>query len=248
MILETTINIATAQAQPLTIEGIKDYEHRLEDIMELTDTNLVKIKLVETEEQWKREDNEINKARLGIIYHETALNLSFFSQTNYKGYAQKSFDILSELLFAPNTSIGLLPFIASYRASAMSLVGAETKKLKPLGDAFALFEEADLKYGAVSYLPQFLRGSVAENLPWFFFVKRKYAIRDFQSIVDKQNRQENYANWKIMSYTYYALANKCQSKKCREKSMLYLDKAIQLDPDYKAGRQKAEALKMRMKM
>ena len=237
----TVINSANAQ-QP-EFSKVKAIEHQLDDVMELIDTTALKIKLKKAEDEFKVNPTEINKARLGIIYHETALNLSFFSKTEYKGYAKKSFDILTELFNAPTTTVSLMPFIVSYRASALSLVGAETKKLKLLGEAFTLFNDAVEKYSFVSYLPEFLRGSVAENLPWFFFSKRKHAKQDFQSIIAKQNTNAEYANWKIMSFTYWAWAKQHQSKKYRTQALQYLDKAIALDPEYKAGRKKAEELK-----
>ena len=243
MLAMTTINSVTAQTQNLDFSKVKAFEHQLDDVMELIDTTELKTKLKEVEENYKQNPNEINKARLGIIYHETALNLSFFSKTEFKGYAKKSFDTLSELFDLPNTSKELLPFIASYRASALSLVGAETKKLKLLGKAFSLFNDAVENYARVSYLPEFLRGSVAENLPWFFFTKRKFAKQDFQSIIDKQDKNNEYAYWKVMSFTYWAWAKQRQSKKYRTQSLAYLDKAISLDQNYKAGRTKAEELK-----
>ena len=243
MLAITTINSVTAQTQNLNFSKVKAFEHQLDDVMELIDTTELKTKLKEVEENYKQNPTEINKARLGIIYHETALNLSFFSKTEFKGYAKKSFDTLSELFNSPNTSKELFPFIASYRASALSLVGAETKKLKLLGEAFTLFNDAVKNYAAVSYLPEFLRGSVAENLPWIFFTKRKFAKQDFQSIIDKQNKNNEYANWKVMSFTYWAWAKQRQSKKYRTQSLAYLDKAISLDQNYKAGRTKAEELK-----
>ncbi|WP_238586893.1 hypothetical protein [Chryseobacterium sp. Leaf405] len=239
----TITNSVNAQKQQLDFSKVKVFEHQLDDVMELIDTTELKIKLKEVEENYQQNPNEINKVRLGIIYHETALNLSFFSKTEFKGYAKKSFDTLSELFNSPNTTKELLPFIASYRASALSLVGAETKKLKLLGEAFSLFNDAVKNYSSVSYLPEFLRGSVAENLPWFFFTKRKFAKQDFQSIIDKQDKNSDYANWKIMSFTYWAWTKQRQSKKHRTQALEYLDKAIALDPNYRAGRQKAEKLK-----
>lgn len=246
MLAMTTINSVTAQVQLLNFSKVKTCEHQLDDVMELIDTTELKMKLKEVEGDYKLNPGEINQVRLGIIYHETALNLSFFSKTAFKGYAKKSFDTLSELFNSPNTTKELLPFITSYRASALSLVGAETKKIKLLGEAFKLFNDAVKNYATVSYLPEFLRGSVAENLPWFFFSKRKFAKYDFQSIIEKQNTNADYANWKIMSFTYWAWAKQRQNKKYRSQSLTYLDKAISLDPKYKAGRQKAEELKARM--
>jgi len=241
-----TTNCLIAQNQELDLAKIKSFEHQLDDVMELIDTAELLTKLKEVEASYQQNPLEINQARLGIIYHETTLNLSFFSKTEYKGYAKKSFDTLSELLNSPNTTKELLPFVAAYRASALSLVGSETKKLSLLSQAFSLFENAVKRYAAVSYLPEFLRGSVAENLPWFFFKKRKFAKLDFQSIIDKQEKDSTYANWKTMSFTYWAWAQQRQSKQYKKQALMYLDLAIALDPDYKAGRQRAEALKAKM--
>ncbi|MEO6820672.1 MAG: hypothetical protein ABI204_13145 [Ginsengibacter sp.] len=231
-------------AQQLDFSKVKTFEHQLDDVMEIIDTIELKGKLIAVEQQFLQEPNEINKVRLAIIYHETALNLSFFSKTLYKGYGKKSYDQLSELFNSPLTTKELMPFISSYRASALSLVGAETKKLKLIGEAFKLFEDAVQKYATVSYLPEFMRGSVAENLPWFFFTKRKFGKKDFQSIINKQDKNAHYANWKIMSFTYWAWAKEHQEKKFRTQAINYLDRAIHLDPNYKAGRARAEKLKL----
>jgi hypothetical protein len=162
-----------------------------------------------------------------------------------KGYAKKSFDILTELLEDTNTTKELLPFVSSYRASSLSLVGGETMKLKLVGEAFKLFQTSVDNYAAISYLPEFLRGSVAENLPWVFFFKKKFAKLDMQSIIDKQEKNNHYANSKIMSFVYWAWANQHQGKKYRKQALIYLDKAIALDPHYLGGRKRAELLKNR---
>ncbi len=232
-------------AQQLSFSKVKAFEHQLDDVMEIIDTTELKVKLKEVEFQFQQAPNQLNQVRLGLIYHETALNLSFFSKTAYKGYAQKSYDQLSELFNSSTTNRELMPYIASYRASALALIGAETKKLKLLGQAFTLFKEAVDRYATISYLPEFLRGSVAENLPWFFISKRKFAERDFESIIKKQNENPAYANWKVMSFTYWAWAKQHPEKKYRTTALAYLNQAIALDPNYKAGRKQAESLKLR---
>jgi hypothetical protein len=246
MILIMTSVLQSTPKQP-DFSILKSFEQQLDDVMELIDKTALKSKLEEVERQFQRSPGELNKARLGIIYHETALNLSFFSKTEYKGYAKKSFDLLTELFSSPQTTKELLPFVASYRASALSLVSAETKKLKLLGSAFHLFDEAAKKYAAVSYLPEFLRGSVAENLPWFFFSWRKFAKQDFQSIISKYESNPDYGNGKIMSFTYWAWANQHQGKRHRARATSYLDKAISLDPFNEAAREKAVELKAKLK-
>ena len=236
----------TMNAQHIDPSTVKSYEHQLDDVMEMIAIDLLKSKLSEVERNYSEQPTELNKVRLGIIYHETTLNLSFFSDSGYKGYAQKSFKLLDELYNNPNTTSGLMPFIASYRASALSLVAAETNKIKYLNLAFELFEKAVSNYAAISYLPEFLRGSVAENLPWFFLSKRKFATHDLESIILKQRANEDFANWKIMSFTLWGWANQHQGKKDRSRALQYLDQAIALDPHYKAGRERAEALKKQL--
>ena len=242
----TTFHNSMGQTNALSISTVKNFEHLLDDVMEIIDTTELKIKLRQVEAAFDLEPSETNKARLGIIYHETALNLSFFVKSEYKGYAQKSYDVLSELHASKTTTPELLPFLASYKASALSLVSAETRKLSLLSGAFTEFGMAAEQYASVSYLPEFLRGSVAENLPWFFFSKRKHASRDFESIIAKYQHDNAYANPKIMSFTYWAWANQHQNKKYRKQALNYLDLAISLDPDYKGGRKRAEELKEKL--
>jgi len=235
-----------ATSQSLDFAKVKAFEHQLDDVMEMIDTEFLKTKLTEVAQEFQQASTEINKLRLGIIYHETALNLGFIAKSNYKGYAKKSFDILNEMHHNPQTTKELLPFISSYQASALSLHGGETMKLSFIGNAFDLFEASIAKYGDVSVAPEFLRGSVSENLPWFFFSKRKFAKIDMQSIIDKQHINNEYANWRVMSFVYWAWANKRQSKKYRAQSLEYLDMAIELDVNYQAGRKSAEVLKAKL--
>jgi hypothetical protein len=241
--LITTALTQVVIAQELDFAKVQQWQHQLEDVMEIIDTTELKAKLSAVENEHRENPTELSKLRLGIIFHETALNLSFLKKTAFKGYAQKSYDLLSELFNASSTSKAALPYVAAYRASALALVAAETRKLKLLSDSFVLFEDAVEKYAQVSYLPEFLRGSVAENLPWFFFSKRKFAKQDFQSIISKQANQPSYADWKIMSFTFWAWAKQHPAKRYRSQALAYLDQAIALDPHNKAGGEKAASLK-----
>lgn len=229
--------------QTIDFKKVKEFEARLDDVMEFIDTELLKQKLAEVEADFNQNPTEFNKVRLGIIYHEVALNLGFFSK-EFKGFAQKSYDILSE--FAQKTQPELQPFILSYRVSALSLVASEKMKLGLIGKVFELFDDAIKKYGEIHYLPEFMRGSVAENLPFFYFTKRKLAKKDFQSIIDKNTENPDFANWKVMSFVYWAWAKQHQSKKHRTQALNYLDKAIALDPNYEAGRKRSEELKNKL--
>ena len=210
--------------------------------MEIMDTEILERQLAAAERAHRNHPSEMNTARLGIVYHEVALNLSFLTDGNYQGYARRSYDLLTELYQGSGTTPELMPFVASYRASALALVSAETGKLKPLNRAFRLFDEAVARYAEYSYAPEFLRGSVSENLPKLFFLKRRHAARDFGSIIDKYHSNEDYASGKIMSFTYWAWAAQHRGKRDRSQALNYLRRAIELDPAYEAGRERAEKL------
>lgn len=223
------------------MKTLNDYQIALDDVMEFIDNSLLQAKLPEVETEYKATPSLLKKVRLGIIYHEVALNLGFFNKY-YKGYAQKSLTILSECESAPEASEALQPFMLSYKASAMALVAGETFKLSLIGKSFQLFETAIQKYGAIHYLPEFMRGSVAENLPWFYFRKRALAKIDFENIIRKQAQHPEYASWKIMSFVYWAWAKQHPQRKYRSQALAYLQKAIELDPHYLAGRKRSEEL------
>ena len=223
------------------MKTLNDYQIALDDVMEFIDNNLLEAKLREVEANYNANPSLLNKVRLGIIYHEVALNLGFFSK-QYKGYAQKSLTILSECEVNTETPEALQPFILSYKASTMALVAGETFKLSLISKSFKLFETAIQKYGAIHYLPEFMRGSVAENLPWFYFSKRALAKIDFENIIRKQAQHPEYASWKIMSFVYWAWAKQHPQRKYRSQALAYLQKAIELDPHYLAGRKRSEGL------
>jgi hypothetical protein len=224
----------------------KDAQQKLEDVMEIIYTTFLKSHLIEVENAYMLDNSTINQIRLGIIYHEVALNLGFFNKV-YKGYPQKSLEILNETLPKLNDDLAVFkPFVLSYKASALSLLSGETRKLHYLSEAFKIFNEAVTDYASISYAPEFMRGSVSENLPWFMFRKRSYAKIDFDNIIKKYEADNNYATAKIMSFTYWAWAMQHQSKKYRITAIAYLDKAIKLDPYYIAGRKRAEELKNKM--
>lgn len=216
-------------------------EARLADVMELTDASTVKLKLKQVEDDFASDPSELNSIRLGIIHHEVALNLGFLAKSGYKGFGRRSYDRLTALEGALQAT-EYLPFVASYRASALSLVAGETRKLSLVGDAFRLFDAAVERFAEDSYLPEFLRGSVAENLPWIFWGKKRSAARDFGSIIRKYEADNSYASAKIMSFTYWAWAKAHSGKRFREWAMVYLNKAVELDPEGVAGRVKAESL------
>ena len=240
------VSITTSLFAQTKDKTTKEAQQKLEDVMEIIDTSFLRAHLLEVEKTYQQDNSTVNQIRLGIIYHEVALSFGFFDQV-YIGYPQKSLAMLNIALSKLNEDLAVLkPFVLSYKASALALLSGETRNLSYLREAFKLFNEAVTNYDSVSYAPEFMRGSVSENLPWFMFKKRSYAKIDFDNIIKKYEADNNYATAKIMSFTYWAWAMQHQSKKHKKTSISYLDKAIALDPNYTAGRKKAEELKNKM--
>ena len=73
--------------------------------------------------------------------------------------------------------------------------------------------------------------------------KTKFAKTDFESIIQKQEKNSDYADFRIMSFSYWDWARAFNKKKYRQQAIKYLNKAIEIDPNYKAGRKRAEELK-----
>ena len=234
-------NIQSKNEKAIDLEGVHTAETQLADVMELTDARTVEEKLKEVEAQYASDPSELNSIRLGIIHHEVALNLGFLHGSTYTGYATRSYDRLTELEGSIREP-GYLPFVASYRASALALMGGETQKLSLVGESFRLFETAVERFSHLSCLPEFLRGSVAENLPWIFWRKKKFAAKDFASIIRKYEADNSYANAKLMSFTYWAWAKAHSGSRYRAQALTYLRNAVALDPHAVGGRMKAEAL------
>ncbi len=244
MLATLNINYSKLEGKELNLLKVKSIEYLLSDVLELNNALEVRFKLRDIENNFQQNPSVINGLRLGIIYYKTALYLSFFAKVKFEGYALKSYNILSELYKKPNLETEIYIFIVSYRAAALALESAEKKKIKLLMQAFFLLNNAVNKYAIISYLPEFLRGSVAQNLPWFYFTKRKIAKQDFQSIIEKYNKNPEYANNSVMSFTYLAWAKQhLHSKKHSLQVLTYLNNAISLDKNYTSGRKKAEELK-----
>jgi hypothetical protein len=73
----------------LNFSKVKAFEQQVEDVMELIDTTELKAKLKEVEEVFRQNQHEMNKVRLGIIYHETTLHYAFYQSLITKDILKK---------------------------------------------------------------------------------------------------------------------------------------------------------------
>lgn len=246
LILAFAAASATASAQTISRSSIAAAAQQLDDVMEITDTVNLRNRIVTAEKLAAASSDMLARIRLGILYHEAALNFTLLAKTGEKGLAAKSYSLLDSLAEKTDTASAFLPFIVSYRASALALMAGETGSLKQLGKAFDLFEIAVKQYSAVCAMPEFLRGSVAENLPKWMFRKHRFARIDMTQLKLKYEADSSYATPKLMSFTYWAWANQHQKAKYREEALRCVDKAIALDTTGKAGKPRAEALKAKL--
>ncbi len=72
LLITLTITMMTTligKAQQTDFIKVKNMELQLEDVMEIIDTAMLKTKLKEVEESNKANPSELNKVRLGIVYH-----------------------------------------------------------------------------------------------------------------------------------------------------------------------------------
>jgi hypothetical protein len=229
-------------AQTITRNSVALAGAEIDDVMEITDTIRLRTLLAQAHQHTTDSSGLLQQLRLGILYHEAALNFTFLAQTGEKGLAAKSYSLLDGLAGKTDSTNNFQPYIASYRASALALMAGETGNLKQLNTAFVLFEAAVAKYAGVCALPEFLRGSVAENLPFWMFRKHGFAKTDFEQIKLKYEADSSFASSKLMSFTYWAWANQHKKAKHRAEALRCLHKAIALDPLGTAGRPRAEAL------
>ena len=215
---------------------VKEYEEKLTDVMEVIDPKRAKRNMKTYEEKTQADPTMLNRVKLGIVYHEVSLNLF---KEGYKGYAKRSFEILSDPELYESSPESLNPFIFSYIASSRALMGSEEGDIGYVNDAFLILDKAVDIYGVYSYAPLFMRASIAENLPWFFF-RSGEAKKDFEAIISSREKNKDYASDKIMSFVYLGLAKQVLNEK--ELAISYLNKSIDFDPGGVGAREMAEEL------
>lgn len=228
-----------------SFKSVKLIESHLLDVMEI-DERSAEHKTREIESEYQMFPDQMNMARLGIVYHERALSHFNSPDGEKRKFASGSFEILDELHQSPDTFPELRPFVAAYRSSSIALMAAERRNPALINTSFESFDKAIKQYSPVSYCPEYLRANIAGNLPWFFFSKRKLARQDFESIIQKHQLNNQYAPYRIMSFVYFGWAKLSHSGKYIQQAVAFLDKAMHLDPKNRAAGKKAEELKSKL--
>ncbi len=243
MYTNPTVGLSTISLDKLRLKFFEDHLH---DAMMLTDITELTLRIDEAKEFFMLNPGEINKARLGVVYHQAALYLPATFKASTQAWAKQSLDILSDIVHAPHASKELLPIVTSYRASALAALAVSAQRRSLLAEAYQQFSLAVESYAQVSALPEFLRGGSASNLPIFYFRKRKFAQEDFRSIIRKEETSPGYASASILSYSYLALANQRRCQQSKKERVLLLSRSIAQDPDGKAAAKEAAVLKAKL--
>jgi len=223
---------------------------RLEDCTEIVDHGDLAHKLQVVEAARVGDESPpLLRLRQALLLHEAGLNLGLLAQRDQRqiGYPDRSYKILTELAAIPDLPPEIRPWIDSFRASALALSGGEKGKLGLLSQAFELFDRAVREHDHASYLPRYLRGSVAENLPRILWRKRRWARIDFDELLRRVEADPSFMPDNVKSFTYWAWAKKfCGDRGKRPKAEQLLKEAMRLDPEKKAGFARASELLQRL--
>jgi tetratricopeptide (TPR) repeat protein len=213
-------------------DNIANYENigqQLYEVIELTDLEIALDKIADIEEKVKKDPSHFNRLKLGILYYEAAM-LSPRTNKETLKLIEKSYMLLSVLKIDGNTDLALMPYVTSYHASSLAILGYYQESSKLVNQAFYYFEEAITLYGENSCTPHYMRAKIAKYLP-IYYSKRNVVKKDLEIIIDRFGLNHAYATNKAMSYVYYSWANLYHTNKNRTQTVNYLKKSIDLDPN-----------------
>jgi hypothetical protein len=216
----------------MTYELILD---KLEQYTEVLDTAKLSQNLEYFE--YKQDGDALDQIALGITYHEICVvHYILGKDKSYAHYAEKA---LRTLVDAKKTSpVDAYPILDTYINSSRSLVASTKNNLVELIRVIRIYNGLVRKYGSISYYPEFLEGSLLENLPNILGGHTK-AKKLFESIIAKHESDPAYASDKIVSFCYLSLG-KLEKNSTRKKD--YFQKSIAIDADKQGGANQALAM------
>jgi len=230
--------ISFAQNNTINYETIGN---QVDQIIELNDLEIVLDKIVTLGIKVKENPSHLNRLQLGVLYYEAAM-LSPRTNKETLKLIEKSYTLLSVLKIDAKTDKALMPYVTSYHASSLAILGYYHESSKLVNQAFYYFEEAIALYGESCYTPYYMRAKVAKHLP-IYYSKRSMVKKDLELVIDRFGLNHDYGTDKAMSYVYYSWANMFNTKKNRVKAINYLKKSIDLDPkNIAAGREARKVL------
>jgi len=226
---------------------IIEYEHKLMEVMGTDKVDSLVANIAQLEKDLDKQEGlayNLGKIRLGIYYHNLALN-GF--KMGYRGFAEKSFDTFRQIHEDPGCKPELRPIVLSYLGSSRAIMGDESNnpidKIRFVQEGVAYLDEAVNKYKDYSYIPYFIRANVCIALP-DFFGKEKEAFKDYSSLEQWYQRTPERIPAGIMSVVYFNLGDYHKKQRNLRKACDYWEKAEILDPDGEIGAQAREMLEL----
>lgn len=179
----------------------------------------------------------LQQIALGLTYHELCvLHFMLGKDKRYAPYAARALGVLTSARpAAPEWS---LPMLDSYINSSQSLVAATKNNLIDLIRVIRKYDELIDQYGATSYHPEFLQGSLLENLPNVFGAHAK-AKKRFESVITKYTSDPSYTAPKIVSFCYLSLGKLSKDQKTK---IDYLGKSVETDTAGDGGSAQAKQI------
>jgi tetratricopeptide (TPR) repeat protein len=179
---------------------------------------------------------------LGVVYMNISRDLFPKGVT---GYAKKSSDLLESALKNPALPAELRPLVLSYAGSARALAGKEEPnpagKISRVNDGFRLLDEAVNQYRNDSFYPCFIRANVADGVP-VFFNKDEGMKNDLDFLLRESAKDSQFLVKENQSFVYAMLGDWNKRKKKMDDAIAAWKKAVELDPDMKAGGKPAKEM------
>lgn len=215
--------------------------NELAEVIDIVDFDQIMAKISSQKELIKKEPTFLNKVKLGILYHDGAMQLVGTKKAARRELAEESYTLLSILATESSKQPHLLPFVKAYQASSLGLLGAANTNNDLIKQSFVLFDQTIDQFGKAYYVPLYLRAKIAENLP-YPYNKKRWAKTDYSNLINWFESNSNSINNRTMIQTYLAWAKLHANKKDYSQAVQYLEEAIKLGQDNNSTVQKAKEL------
>jgi len=158
--------------------------------------------------QTKENPSFLNKAKLGILYHNAAIMKMATDKKKSQELAEQSYILLTILVTEPSTRMDLLPCLKAHHASSLVMVGLGNKERQLIDQAFALFEMTINRFGGNCYFPRYLRLQMNQQLS---YPNKRLAKEDCNKLIGQYDMDHNfidkttmidvYLDWAKLNYT-----------------------------------------------
>jgi tetratricopeptide (TPR) repeat protein len=155
------------------------------------------------ENNLEKSEEMIAQVKLGILYHNVALNDG--AKRGYKKYAQKSFETMKLINGNDGLSNVIKVYTLTFMGSSRAMMGDEDlnpiNKINYVKEGIAYLDDAVKRFDRHTWVPRFYRANVCFSLP-DFFEKSAAAKDDYDKLINKKRNNDNAIPDEIMAIVY----------------------------------------------